>query len=111
MRFAALFAAASTSAVNITHHADAQLFSYVEDGPLLSAWSEDIPPEYIPGGIAPYNAVARLTDEQTRLAFVGTFDAYLRRHTRSARQTRGNMSPRASGKPTTSLRFATRRTG
>lgn len=77
--FAALFAAASTSAVNITHHADAQLFSYVEDGPLLSAWSEDIPPEYIPGGVAPSDAVARLTDEQTRLAFVGTFDAYLRR--------------------------------
>ena len=77
--FAALFAAAGTSAANITHHADAQLFSYVEDGPLLSGWGEDIPPEYIPGGVAPSNAVARLTDDQTRLAFVGTFDAYLRR--------------------------------
>lgn len=85
MRFAALFAALLAAAagtadeVNITHHANAQLFSYVEGGPLLSAWDEDIPPMYIPGGVAPSNAVARLTDEQTRLAFVGTFDAYLRR--------------------------------
>lgn len=77
--FAALFAAAGTSAINITHHADAQLFSYVEDGPLLSGWGEDIPPEDIPGGVSPSKAVARLTDEQTRLAFIGTFDAYLRR--------------------------------
>lgn len=76
---AALAFAASADAANITHHANADFFSYVEDGPIGSGWSDDIPPENIPGGVNPSNAVARLTDAETRHAFVGTFEAYFRR--------------------------------
>ena len=78
---AVLLAAAlpAVAAVNITHRCNNTLFQYVEDHPIGSAaWHYDIPPEYIPGGTSPSNAVTRLTAD-TRLAFTGAFDAYFRR--------------------------------
>lgn len=69
----------SVLAANITHHATADFFSYVKEGPIGSDWSASIPSEHIPGGVAPEDAKTRLSDEETRLAFIGTFDAYLRR--------------------------------
>ena len=73
------FAASVAAAPNITHKATADFFSYVENGPIGSGWSENVPSAYIPGGVNPSNAVSRLTDAETRHAFVGTFDAYFRR--------------------------------
>ena len=73
------FAASVAAAPNITHKATADFFSYVENGPIGSGWSENVPSAYIPGGVNPANAVSRLTDAETRHAFIGTFDAYFRR--------------------------------
>lgn len=73
------FIAFVAAAANITHKATADFFSYVENGPIGSGWSENVPSAYIPGGVNPSNAISRLTDAQTRHAFVGTFDAYFRR--------------------------------
>ena len=68
----------AASAANITHRGTAKFFAYSENGPIGSNWATNIPPEYIPGGTSPSNACTRLTAD-TRLAFVGAFDAYFRR--------------------------------
>ena len=69
----------ATASVNISHKCDNKFFQYEEDHPVGgNAWTYDIPPEYIPGGTSPSNAVTRLTAD-TRLAFTGAFDAYFRR--------------------------------
>ena len=77
--FGALVAFAALASVNITHHADADFFAYDKAGPIGSGWSEDVPSAYIPGGVDPSNAVSRLTDAETRHAFVGAFDAFFHR--------------------------------
>ena len=68
----------AVASVNITHRCETDFFQYVDSHPIGSSWAYDIPPEYIPGGTSPSNAVTRLTAE-TRLAFTGAFDAYFRR--------------------------------
>ena len=69
----------AVASVNITHRCDNKFFQYEEGHPVDgNAWTYNIPPEYIPGGTFPSNAVTRLTAD-TRLAFTGAFDAYFRR--------------------------------
>lgn len=68
----------AASAANITHRGTAKYFSYADGGPIGSNWATNIPPASIPGGTSPSNACTRLTAD-TRLAFVGAFDAYFRR--------------------------------
>lgn len=69
---------AAALAANITHRGTAKYFRYAADGELGSNWATNLPPDTIPGGVNPSNAVTRLTAD-TRLAFVGAFDAYFRR--------------------------------
>ena len=73
-----LAGAALAAAPSITHRCETDFFQYVDSHPIGSSWAYDIPPAYIPGGTSPSNAVTRLTAD-TRLAFVGAFDAYFRR--------------------------------
>ena len=72
----ALARPALATGTRISHLCTTNFFRYAESMPSPYA----IPPAYIPGGAAAAgNQVRRLTDADTRLSFVGTFEALFRR--------------------------------